>query len=308
MMFNKNTMRILAGALLVTLLVSIIVFCLRGTLMPADSNIKAKVYPRIVKLADTVFYSDSTPDITSCRWDFGDNSFDTAQNGYHKYMQPGNYLVSLKVTNAKNNVYKDSFFVRIEGSGYTYTQQDSVFKIIAQAEAIQGEEVLFRVDGYGSDEFNWDFGDNSGSVTTTLSAVKHAFKQAGIYTVKLYTKNNTTPAEKRIVIAPEFDATDTSGISLGAANGQLSNAGQDFQERLQNIADGKNFDANYRQLLKYVCNNHNVYVTVNSRSIQLYKYCQDLRYSNKVLIQSAQLVYDNTNKCVVSANIAQGLK
>jgi hypothetical protein len=307
MMLNKNTMRILAGALLVTLLVSIIVFCLRGTLMPADSNIKAKVYPRIAKLADTVFYTDSTPDIVSYRWDFGDNSFDTVQNGHHKYAQPGNYLVSLKVTNAKNNVYKDSFFVRVEGSGYTYTQQDSVFKIVAQAEAIQGEEVLFRVDGYGSDEFNWDFGDNSGSVTTTLSAVKHTFKKAGIYTIKLYTKNNAVPAEKRIVIAQEFDATDTSGISL-AANDRMAGAGQDFQERLQNIADGKNFDDNYRQLLKYVCNNHNVYVTVNSRSIQLYKYCQDLRYTTKVLIQSVQLVYDNANKCVVSANIAQGLK
>src|SRR5665647_3469757 len=40
---------------------------------------------------------------TSCKWNFGDNSFSTEKNPVHKYTKAGNYTVSLKVSNAVGN-------------------------------------------------------------------------------------------------------------------------------------------------------------------------------------------------------------
>lgn len=308
MMFNRNTIRILSGALIVALLASLIVLGLRATLIPKDSNIKAKVSPRVVKLADTIFYIDSTPNIVSYKWDFGDKTFDTTQSGFHVYKQPGNYTVSLTVKNAQNSLSKDIFLVRIEGTGYTYNQQDSVFKIVAPAEALQGEEVMFRVDGYGSDEFNWEFGDNSSSVTTTLSVVKHTFKKPGLYTVNLYTKNNKTPARFRIVISPEYDVIDTSGLAIGGSVDAGAESNNRFREYMQNIVNKENFDKNYNGLLKYTCSNPHIPIKVNNSSDELYAYCQYLRFHSNIIIQSVNLTYDSKGKCVVLATITEAVK
>ncbi len=108
--------------------------------------------------------------------------FDTTPNGYHRYIAAGNYIVSLIV----NNRFKDSFFVRVKGAGYTYTARDSIFKIVGPPAALQGENIMFRVDGYGSNEFVWDFGDNSNQMTTTLSVVQHSYKKSGVYEISLF--------------------------------------------------------------------------------------------------------------------------
>lgn len=250
MMLNRNTLRVLGGALIVAFLALFIVFGLRAV-MPRDSMLRAKVSPRIIKLADSLYYYDSTDFAQSYKWLFGDGTFDTVQNGYHRYKAPGNYVVSLIV----NNQFRDSFYVRVEGSGYTYNAQDSVFKIVGPPAALQGENIMFRVDGYGSDEFVWDFGDNSNQVTTTLSVVQHIYKNSGVYQVSLFSKNNTEPYKHKIIISPKYEIVDTASIPLPAAGGNAA-AENDFKLHLQKIIDGGNFDQHYNYLLrKYVCSN-----------------------------------------------------
>ena len=44
------------------------------------------------------FTDESTGDITSCLWDFGDNKTSTEENPAHTYDNPGIYTVSLSVS------------------------------------------------------------------------------------------------------------------------------------------------------------------------------------------------------------------
>ncbi len=49
----------------------------------------------------SVYFTDLSSNVpTSWSWDFGDNSISFAQNPTHTYNNPGNYTVSLTVTNA----------------------------------------------------------------------------------------------------------------------------------------------------------------------------------------------------------------
>lgn len=305
MMLNRNTLSIAGGILVVTFLALFIVFGLRAV-MPRDSVLHAKVSPRIIQQSDSLHFYDSTDFAKSYKWLFGDGTFATTQSGYHRYKAAGNYVVSLIV----NNQFKDSFFVRVQRTGYSYNAQDSVFKIVGPPAALEGENIMFRVDGYGSNEFVWDFGDKSNQITTTLSVVQHTYRKAGVYQVNLFSKNNAEPYKHPIIISPKYDIVDTSGISLsgaGANSGNLA-AENDFKLHLQKIIDGGNFDQHYNYLLrKYMCNNARITLKINDqKTFEFYTYCQNLRFNSSLLIQSVQLTFADRNKCVVMVNVVQG--
>ncbi|MFA6059893.1 MAG: PKD domain-containing protein [Taibaiella sp.] len=302
MMLNRNTLSISGGILVVTFLALFIVFGLRAV-MPHDSILHAKVSPRIIQQSDSLHFYDSTEFAKSYKWLFGDGTFATTQSGYHRYKAPGNYVVSLTV----NNQFKDSFFVRVQGAGYTYNAQDSVFKIVGPPAALQGENIMFRVDGYGSDEFVWDFGDKSNQITTTLSVVQHTYKKPGVYQVSLFSKNNTEPYKHSIIISSKYDLVDTAGIFPAATGGNMA-AENDFKLHLQKIIDGGNFDQHYNYLLrKYMCNNARITLKINDqKTFEFYTYCQNLRFNSNLIIQSVQLTFADKNRCVVMANIVQG--
>ncbi|MFA7563028.1 MAG: PKD domain-containing protein [Methanoculleus sp.] len=59
------------------------------------ANVTAGTAPLAVSFTDT-----STGTLTSWEWSFGDGNLSTVQNPVHVYAVPGNYTVSLKVTNA----------------------------------------------------------------------------------------------------------------------------------------------------------------------------------------------------------------
>jgi hypothetical protein len=166
---------------------------------------------------------------------------------------------------------------------------------------------MFRVDGYGSDEFVWDFGDKSNQVTTTLSVVQHIYKTPGVYQVSLFSRNNVEPYKHSIIISSKYDLVDTAGISPSAASGN-SAAENDFKLHLQKIIDGGNFDQHYNYLLrKYMCNNARITLKINDqKTFEFYTYCQNLRFNTNLLIQSVQLTFADKNRCVVMANIVQG--
>lgn len=301
-MFSKNTWRILGGALLVASLALLLVLGLKS-LLPKDNFLKAKVSPRVIPMTDSIYFYDSTHFANTYKWLFGDGSFSTARSGTHQYNIPGNYVVTLIV----NSQFRDSFFIRVEGTGYTYTEQDSVFKIVGPPAALQGENVMFRVDGYGSDEFVWDFGDHSARMTTSLSVAQHIYKRSGVYEVQLFSRNNNRPYKHKIIISPEYDRVDTTAISLASAAEDRSQEGDDFKSRLQAIIDAGSIDQHYNYLLKkYVCGNANMPVQINGAKTQpFYLYCQNLIFNSSRVIQSVELSFDNRNKCVVSAKITQ---
>lgn len=301
-MLNKNTWRILGGALLVALFALFLVSGLKS-ILPRDSMLAARVSPRVMQFNDSMYFVDSSDFADKRRWLFGDGNFSTAASGVYRYAAPGNYVVTLLV----NETIRDSFFVRVEGTGYQYTAVDSVFKIIAPPAALQHENVLFRVEGYGSDEFLWDFGDGSPRQTARLSVVRHAYKKPGVYTVSLFSRNNQQPDQHKIIISPEFEWLDTSALTVAGKLTAGVEGSNDFRERLKKIVEEGRVGNHYAYLLnRYACGNADMPVQVNGSDTQpFYLYCQNLIFNSRLQIQSVELNYDQRGECAVSVRIRQ---
>jgi PKD repeat protein len=129
------------------------------------------------------FFDLSTGDPTEYFWDFGDGMNASWSEPWHSYYQPGNYTVSLTVTNLVGND--------------TETKTDYITVTPAPPEAwFMGEPldgtfpltVFFRQyswGGYfGNLTYLWDFGDGTTSDSPDYEVV-HTYMQTGVYTVNL---------------------------------------------------------------------------------------------------------------------------
>lgn len=306
MMLNKNTTRILIGAAVVIVLGVLIVFGLRA-IVPTDSNLKARVSPRSISVTDSIYFSDSTDFAKTYTWHFGDGQFSDKRNGYHRFNTPGNYTVVLTV----NNKIRDSFVVSVLDRGYTYTAHDSIFKIVAPSRALQGESVVFKVDGHGSQEFNWDFGDNSSPINTSNSIVQHTYLSAGKYTVKLSARNNYYPATHTINIIKGFDSDagplPVGGGDSGGGAAAMMKKENDFKYHLEQIVKGADFNTHYYYLLqKYLCSKEKTIVRVNdNRTNEFYVYANSLPFNSRTVIQSVKLTEDPKSKCIITVEVRQ---
>lgn len=305
MMLNKNTQRVAIGVVVVTVLLVAIILGVRW-LVPRDSMLRAGITPRTMMLGDSLYFIDSTDFATSYRWQFGDGQQSFAQKGYYRYKSPGNYTILLTV----NNAVKDSFVVSVQGTGYVYDAHDSIFKIVAPAAALQGESVVFRIDGRGSDEFNWDFGDNSSPVRSTNNMVQHTFMVPGNYTVRLFSRNNHYPASHNIKINPGFQAFDPDNTPVapgGQGGGAQQAMANDFKERLQKVANtvGDFNDHYYYLLKKYLCGREKTVVKVNGQKTnEYYSYLQNLPFKKTTII-SVRLTLDEKMKCATLVEVDQ---
>lgn len=111
-------------------------------------------------------------------WDFGDGRTASGSEARHQYASPGQYEVTLKVTDCTelpNNTVTDSVTVKINAS--------PVPAIEAKRVACPGEPVVFSAGkSHDADsiiaEFEWQFGDGSGE---TGVETEHAYKEPGTY-------------------------------------------------------------------------------------------------------------------------------
>jgi len=125
------------------------------------------------------FTDESTGEITSWDWDFGDGSaHSSAQNPAHQYTAPGNYTVSLTVTGP--------------GGSDTDTKTDYISVDGAPVAAFYGSPtsgpapltVTFHDQSTGSiTSWDWDFGD--GSTHSSAQNPTHEYTAEGLYTVSL---------------------------------------------------------------------------------------------------------------------------
>ncbi len=131
----------------------------------------------------TVQFTDqSTGDITSYSWDFGDGNTSTAQNPQHTYNNPGTYTVTLTVSGA--------------GGSDTETKVDyiTVYDPITadfSGTPTSGDApltVTFTDQSTGTvTAWSWDFGDGT---TSTEQNPTHTYNSAGTYTVTLTASNS----------------------------------------------------------------------------------------------------------------------
>jgi len=157
--------------------------------------------------------TDSDGKITTYAWNFGDGSTAEGAKVNHAYTKPGNYLVTLTVTDDSGltcNKAFDNVLVKVNARPEAEAGEDR--------RACVAEEIQFVGTGSSDPDgtitsYQWDFGDGS---TGEGASPAHAYRAPGTYTVKLTVTDNTQTACNRhtdqmtviINTPPQADAGD----------------------------------------------------------------------------------------------------
>jgi len=164
---------------------------------------------------EVVFADESTGDITSWDWDFGDGQSDTLQNPTHTYMTAGDFDVQLIVTGpgGVDSLTAAVYISVAEGVTADFSVSDTT--------GIAPVAIDFTDLSTGSPtSWFWDFGD---AVTDTVQNPGHTYTAAGTYSVMLIATSECGPdtlvRTDLIVIDPPaapvagFTGTPTSGCA-----------------------------------------------------------------------------------------------
>jgi PKD repeat protein len=200
------------------------------------------------KQTATVDFSDTSSDIGSTistyNWSFGDGTNSTAESPPpHTYPAPGQYTVSLTITDATGNTNMVSQTVNAHGP-------PSASFNITTTDPMVGSPVSF--DGSASTEpfgsiasYSWTFGDGS---TSTAQSPSHTYTQAGTYTVALTvtdTSGNTANTSQSITVASVPTAAFTSSPDPQTATVDFSDTSNDVGSNIisysWNFGDQTNF-------------------------------------------------------------------
>ncbi len=165
---------------------------------------------------EVVFTDESTGDITSWDWDFGDGQTDTQQNPTHTYTASGDYEVRLIVMGPGG---VDSLTV----TGYISVTEDVTADFsVSGTTGIAPVVIDFTDLSTGSPtSWFWDFGDAN---TDTVQNPSHTYTTAGTYSVTLIATGECGPdtlvqSDLIVVDAPPaapvaaFSGTPTSGCA-----------------------------------------------------------------------------------------------
>lgn len=153
--------------------------------------------------------TSGTRQIKTWRWDFGDGITDVVQNPIHKYAQPGDYLVTLFVTN-ENGCGGASDPIKI------HISRLPVASFSYSSPGCAGQDVTFTDNSTSAEgdivSWRWDFGDGTPVETlTSKNPFNHTYNTPGDYLVKLTVTNsngcasNITPAHVNIYPVPVVD-------------------------------------------------------------------------------------------------------
>ncbi|MCK5559069.1 MAG: PKD domain-containing protein, partial [Thermoplasmata archaeon] len=154
---------------------------------PEKPILKYKVYPlETFTLKDIHFDASKTYDPDSdfrdlkFKWNFGDNITSTISNTTHRYLEDGDYLITLEVTDETGaKATRSEIVVHIKN-------RKPIARIKPMKNVPAGENV--RVSGTDSrDEdgsivrYLWSFGDGTDTTWTNESTVEHKWKHATTY-------------------------------------------------------------------------------------------------------------------------------
>lgn len=271
-MKNKHSLYVFLIIPCVIGLMILFIYVLRS--FAPESIIEADVSKTLVDVNETIIFSDSTYNSEEWLWEFGDGNSSTEQNVRYQFQEPGKYKVRLTV----NKKMENTFFITVN-SKY-HEKENQMISIHAPDVAFEGELILFEGVG-NAEQWRWEFG-KSGIVDARSKSAVYSYSEPGTYKVQINTETTKYPVSHQIKILPKYHEDDTGDVLAGMS--------KEIQERLQNIVDGKSFNANYNYILnKYLDNNPDKIVIVNNqRYNDFYSYCQGLRIvgrNNKTLIE-----------------------
>ncbi len=134
-------------------------------------------------------------------WNFGDGFTDTIQNPVHIYTVAGVYDVSLEVTSSEGCV--SSIIKRNAIS--TFGIPEASFIADPNRASILHPLISFEDKSAGSINWDWDFGDGTG--TSILQNPKYYYKDTGTYIVRLIVENDHACQDtvyEQVIIEPDF--------------------------------------------------------------------------------------------------------
>jgi PKD repeat protein len=163
---------------------------------------------------ETVAFSDeSTGDVTSWAWTFGDGATSTDQNPTHAYAAAGTYTVSLTVTGeGGSNTAQITDYITV---GVLPTALFYVSTSTGQAPLT----VDFNDTSLDADAWSWDFGDGA---TSTEQNPSHTYTDAGQYSVTFIALNDCgsdTLAIANLITVEAAAAPPVAAFSSSPAGG-----------------------------------------------------------------------------------------
>ena len=135
--------------------------------------------------------SDSDGVLVNWTWSFGDGNHSFTQNPMHQYNNPGEYMVSLNVTDDDGG--SDSFYQMVSVDNYGPNANFSFTPAFPQVnESVQFTDLSFDNSGDSIVSWNWSFGD--GNYSTQENPI-HNYSSNGSFTVDLMVCNSSNVSD-----------------------------------------------------------------------------------------------------------------
>ena len=167
------------------------------------------------------FTDKSLGDIVSWSWDFGDGNTSNIQNPTHQYSSPGQYTVSLTMTNTVNT--QDTRTI----TNFITVANDPGANFIASTIADHINANIQFIDQSTSNgtiiSWQWDFGDGN---TSNIQNPTHQYSSPGQYTVSLTV---TDEFGSDMMTRTNYIAIDVPPTAEFISDKQVINASQSIQ-------------------------------------------------------------------------------
>ena len=264
-----------------------------------NRTVDARILRDQIYVNENLVFTDNTRGAAAWVWEFGDGAKATTQNGSYHYTKPGEYIVRLTV----DGKLREQFPVSVRDTIKSIV--DSVLTISGPTSGVVNEEVRLEGEGDGKN-FEWSFGE-TGRVDVKGKTALYTYRTPGTFTVRLRTDKSKRPILHTITVTdPNLEIVEDM---VAPGDGERK-AIDDIRARLQAIANGADFNANYYYLInKYMCSNEKVSVNVEmngkKKQTDFYSYCMGLTFGGEIAIDEAELNIKPNSSCASLLNVKQ---
>ncbi|HLG38689.1 MAG TPA: PKD domain-containing protein, partial [Chitinophagaceae bacterium] len=161
------------------------------------------------------------------QWDFGDpasgaNNTSTLSNPEHVYQNPGNYTITLTVTDLNTCNVTDV----VTGSIIVYEAPTASFSYTPVTPVENTPNIFTNLSSPNAVRFKWLFGDGDSLVTTSREPVEHQYNASGTFTACLIAYNeigcsDDTCQQVSTIVIPALDVPNAFTPNSGDVNSKI---------------------------------------------------------------------------------------